>query len=177
MQWFSLERWLTIFTRWVALFGLILLLLLALFIVSDIIMRWLFHATFAGVLDLSAVLLPVIVATCFPIAVLQRQHVTIRFLGKALGPRREIWLELFGSLVLLLFLILMTWQFILHTADMQALGDHTWVIQISMAPWWWTTTTLMASCIPLQALIAISQFTRAATGRRAEQRPPNSFEF
>ncbi len=169
MQWFSLERWFTIFTRWVAFFGLILLLILTLFILSDVIMRGLFNAPYAGVLDISQLLLPVIVSTCFPIAVLQRRHVTIRFLGKALGPRGEIWLECFGSLVFLLFLILVTWQFILHTADMQAAGEHTWVIQFAMAPWWWVTTAMMTSCVPLQGLIVLSDFVKAVTGRIAEQ--------
>jgi TRAP-type C4-dicarboxylate transport system permease small subunit len=169
MQWFSLKRWLTIFTQWVALFGLILLLILALFILSDVIMRWLFNAPYAGVLDISQLLLPVIVSTCFPIAVLQRHHITIRFLGKAAGPRGETWLECFGSLVFLLFLTLVAWQFILHTADMQAAGEHTWVIQLPMAPWWWITTAMMTSCVPLQGLIVVSHFVRAVTGRIAEQ--------
>lgn len=164
-----LERWLYIFTRWVALFGLIILLLFALFIMGDILMRWLFSAPYEGVVDLSRVLLPVIVSTCFPIALLQRQHITIRFLGSALGPRRETWFDLFGASALLLFFVLVAWQFVLHTADLQAVGEYTWVIQLPMAPWWWVTTSVMASCVPLQGLIVVSQFVRAVTGRGAEQ--------
>ncbi len=177
MQWFSLERWLTIFTRWVAFFGLILLLILALFILGDVIMRWLFNAPYAGVLDISQLLLPVIVSTCFPIAALQRHHVTIRFLGRALGPGRQAWFDLFGASVLLLFFVLVTWQFILHTADMQAAGEHTWVIQLTMAPWWWVTTAMMASCVPLQVLIVLSYFVRAVTGKGDDRDPLSSLEF
>ncbi len=160
-----LERWLYIFTRWVALFGLIILLLFALFIMGDVMMRWLFSAPYEGVVDFSSVLLPVIVSTCFPIALLQRQHITIRFLGRALGPSRETWFDLFGASALLLFFVLVAWQFVLYTADMQAVGEYTWVIQLPMAPWWWVTTFVMASCVPLQGLIVVSQFVRAVTGR------------
>ena len=171
MHWFYLEKRLTAFTRWLAFLGFFLLLLLSLIIVIDIFMRWLFHAPLAGTGDISKVLLPVIVSTCFPIAVHQRRHVTIRFLGNSLGPRRGTYLELFGSLVLLVFLLLMSWQLILHTAEMQAAREHTWVIQILMAPWWWVTTAIMASCLPLQSFIVLSCLIRVVTGRSPDGAP------
>ena len=177
MYWSRLERGLTVCTRWVALFGLIILLLFALLVMGDVTMRWLFRAPYEGVVDLSRVLLPVIISTCFPIALLQRQHITIRFLGRALGPRREAWLDLFGASALLLFFALVAWRFVIDTADMQAVGEYTWVIKLPMAPWWWVTTAVIASCVPLQGLIVISHLVQALTGRGAEQGLVHTPEF
>ena len=169
MLWLRLQRELDVAARWVAFSGLIILLLLALVIMGDVVMRWLFNAPYEGVVDFSGVLLPLIVSACFPIALVRRQHITIRFLGRAIGSRTAAWFDFFGASTLLLFLVLVAWQFILYTADMQAVGEHTWVIQLPMAPWWWVTTSVMASCVPLQGLIVVSHFVRAVTGSGAEQ--------
>ncbi len=169
MSWAQIERWLFIFSRWVALCGLSSLLLLALFIIVDIVMRWLLNTPYEGVGDISRVLLPIIVSSCFPIGLLQHRHITIRLLGRTLGPHCEACFNFFGGIALLLFLSLVAWQFTLYTVELQAVGEYTWVIQLPMAPWWWVTTCVMASCVPLQALLVVSNFIRDVTGRGAPQ--------
>jgi len=173
----QLERWSYISARWVAFCGLTLLLLFAFFVMGDVMMRWLFSTPYEGVVDLSSVLLPVIVATCFPVALLRRQHVTIRFLGKTFGPRAEAWFDLFGASALLLFLVLVVWQFFLHTEDMQAVGEHTWVIHLPMAPWWWVATSVLAFCVPVQGLLVVSHFVRAVKGEGSEPDPADVRDF
>ena len=177
MSWAQIERWLFIFSRWVALCGLSILLLLALFIIVDIVMRWLLNTPYEGVGDISRVLLPIIVSSCFPIGLLQQRHVTIRFLGKSLGPHWEATFNLFGGILFLLFFSLVAWQFTLYTIELQAVGEHTWVIQIPMAPWWWVTTGIMASCVPLQALRVVANFIRDVTGRGAPQGLEEGMQF
>ena len=162
-----MERGLYLFSRWVALCGLTILLLLALFIIGDIVMRWLWDKPYEGVGDISRVLLPIIVTSCFPIGLLEHRHVTIRFLGKTLGQPWEAYLNLFGGILLLLFFSLVAWQFALYTMELQSVGEHTWVIQIPMAPWWWITTCVVASCVPLQALLVFTNFFRDVTDRSA----------
>ena len=169
MTWVRIERWLFIFSRWVALCGLSILLLLALFIIVDIVMRWFLNTPYEGVGDIYRELLPIIISSCFPIGVLQHRHVTIRFLGKSLGPHWEAYFNLFGGILFLLFFSLIAWQFTLYTIELQAVGEYTWVIQIPLAPFWWFTTCVMASCVPLQALLVVSNFIRDVTGRGAPQ--------
>ncbi|NIO11785.1 MAG: TRAP transporter small permease subunit, partial [Deltaproteobacteria bacterium] len=80
---------------------------------------------------------------CFPISLLQRQHVTIQFLGRILGDRWELSLNFFGGLLLALFFGLVAWQFTVYTLELQNVGEHTWVVQIPLAPWWWITTLVV----------------------------------
>ena len=155
-----LDRW----TRSVALVGLTGLLFLAFFIILDVLMRWVFNAPFDSVADISQLAMPVVVAATFPVSVLYRQHVTIRFLGKALGPRAAAWLETVGTTLLLFFLILIAWQFTVYTAELKAGNDVTWVVELSLWPWWMVTTMLVLVAIPLQTLNAVIQFIRAASG-------------
>ncbi len=163
----KIEGGLFLFSRWVGLCCLLLLLLLSLFILGEIMMRWLLNTPYEGVGDISRLLLPIIVSSCFPIGLLQHRHVTIRLLGRTLGPHWEAWFNLFGGIALLLFFALVAWQFTLYTVELAAVGEHTWVIQIPMAPWWWVTTCVMASCVPLQGLLVISNFIRDVTDRES----------
>ncbi len=177
MTWVRIERLLFIFSRCVGLCGLSILLLLAVFIIIDIVIRWLLNTPYEGVGDISRVLLPIIISSCFPIGLLQHRHVTIRFLGKSLGPHWEAWFNLFGGICLVLFFSLIAWQFTLYTIELQAVGEHTWVIQIPMTPWWWVTTCIMASCVPLQALRVVFDFIRDVTGRGAPQSYKEGMQF
>lgn len=173
----QMEKALYLFSRWVALGGLSILLLLALLIIADILMRWLLGKPYEGVGDLSRVLLPIIVTSCFPIGLLEHRHVTIRFLGKTLGHPWEAYLNLFGGILLLLFFSLVAGQFVLYAMELQSVGEHTWVIQIPMAPWWWITTVVMACCIPLQAVLVFAEFYRDMTGRISARKIEEGIQF
>ncbi len=154
---------------WIALIGALCIMAMAAAIVVDVLMRWVFNAPILGVDDLGRYNLAVIVASFFPVCLVGGHFVTIRFVGKALGPRRALWLEALGGLATLLVFVLFTWQFFRFTLDDVTLtGLATPVLEIPQAPWWWVVTVIVAICAPVQAIVLYEAVLRAARG---EPRP------
>lgn len=161
------ERRLGRIARAVALIGLAGLVLIAGLTVADVLGRWLFHMPLNGARDFSQVSIVVVVAACFPAAVIDRQHITIRFLGEWLGPRAAVWLDAFGAAVLFLVLAVVAWQFVVYTGELIRENQHTWIIRLQYYPWWIVGTALFAITAILQLLIVVVQIVRAICGQSA----------
>lgn len=147
---------------WVALIGAAAIMLMAAAIVIDVVMRWLFNAPILGVDDLGKYNLAVIVASFFPLCLVGGHFVTIRFVGKALGPLRALWLEAFGNFMTLLVFGLLAWQFFRFTLyDVTLTGLATPVLEIPQAPWWWVVTAIILICVPIQMIVLLESWLRA----------------
>ena len=153
----------------IALIGALAILAMSGAIVVDVIMRSVFNAPILGVDDLGRFNLAVIVASFFPVCLVGGHFVTIRFVGKALGPLRALWLEAFGNFMTLLVFMLLAWQFFRFTLyDVTLTGLATDVLEVPQAPWWWVVTTIIVICVPIQLIVLIESLIRAA---RKEPRP------
>jgi len=151
--------------NWVALIGAFAIMLMAGAIVGDVLMRWLFNAPILGVDDLGKYNLAVIVSSFFPLCLVGGHFVTIRFVGKALGTMRALWLEAFGSLMTLLVFLLLAWQFVRFTVwDVTLTGLATPVLEIPQAPWWWVVTAIIVLCVPVQVYVLFESWVRAIRG-------------
>ena len=137
-------------------------------------MRWLFNAPILGVDDLSIYILAVVVSSFFPAGLAGEKFVTIRFLGKALGPKSALWLEVFGALCTLAVFTLIAWKVFFYAADITRTGQATIVLQLPQAPWWWIVTVIFAFCIPVQVIVLIKKFLQALKGPMPAQGPAGS---
>ncbi|MEQ8707410.1 MAG: TRAP transporter small permease subunit [Rhodospirillales bacterium] len=153
------------FTRHVATLGFSGLVVIAFLTMIDATGRWLNGPRIPGFGDIGELVYPIVIATCFPAGLLQGHNITIRFLGKAAGPRIQSWLELLGSTAVLIFFSLLVWQFVLLTMDLQANNRTTGTVQIPVAAWWWITTVIMAICIPVQGWVVANRAWSAITGQ------------
>lgn len=140
-------------TRWLALIGLVGLVVVALVTIIDVLLRWLLSMPVDGVSEVSRLVVAVSIASFFPMALADRHHISIEFLGAALGPRARLWLDTLAHLVTSLFFLVMGWQFILYTLEISESGETTWLLGWNVTPWWMVTTVFMLICIPIQALI------------------------
>lgn len=157
--------------NWIALIGALAILVLACAIVVDVLMRWLLNSPILGVDDVGKYNLAVIVASFFPVCLVGGHFVTIRFLGRALGTRCSLWLEVFGGLATLFVFALFAWQFFRFTLyDVTRTGLATPVLEIPQAPWWWVVTTIIVVCVFIQVLVLWESVSRARRGepRKAE---------
>lgn len=146
----SLRRW----TNWIALVGAVGIMLIAATIVIDVIARWVFNSPILGVDDLSKFSVAIVISSFFPICLVGGHFVTIRFVGKALGQRANLWLEVFGGLVTLFIFCLFAWQFFRFTLfDVTLTGLATVVLEVPQAPWWWIVTTIISLCVPIQLAV------------------------
>jgi len=161
------ERKLGRIARAVALIGLAGLVLIAGLTVADVLGRWLFHMPLNGARDFSQVSIVVVVAACFPAAVIDRQHITIRFFGEWLGPRAAAWFDVFGAALLFLVLAVVAWQFTIYTGELIHENQHTWIVGLQYYPWWIVGTALFAIAALLQFLIVVVQVLRAIAGTAA----------
>lgn len=133
--------------------GVAALLILSVAILADAICRSVFLAPIFGLSDLVELTAPVIVASCFPMALTNRQHITIRFLGRALPSRPGQAMEFFGQTVTLCVFVGISWHVGLYTADLIEHRQFTWLLEIPIWPSWMLATFLIAVCVPIQAAV------------------------
>lgn len=150
--------------RWLALIGLIGLVGLALITIADVLMRWLLNSPMDGVADLGRLIVAVVVSTFFPLALAERRHISIKFLGSAFGPRGRAWLEFFSALVTMVFFTVLLWELFKFTEELFESGETTWILGLPVAPWWTAATAFMFICLPIQSAVLVSVFNTALAG-------------
>ncbi len=159
-------------SRYLALIGLIGLVVVALVTIGDVLLRWLFNSPVDGVAEISRLVVAISIASFFPMALTDRHHITIEFLGNWLGPRARLWLDLLGHVATSFFFLVLGWQFILYVLELKEAGETTWLLGWAVTPWWVVTTLFMLICIPVQGLI-LYHHLRAVLGRESAL-PPTS---
>lgn len=134
-----------------AIIGLVGLLVLSLAILLDALSRTFFNAPIYGLSDLVEILAPVIVASCFPTAIANRQNITIRYLGRALSARLGQYVELFGQVATLVIFVGIVYQIGRYTLGLIEHAQHTWLLGIPIYPSWILATGLIAISVPTLA--------------------------
>jgi len=147
-------------TRVFSLLGVTIFTALSAIIVVNIILTSVFSTPFQDTEEIARTLLPVGIAACFPAALWQGRHITIRFLGNLLSEKISRVLEVFGACATLLFLTLVFWQLSVYTGELRAVGEHTWTLEWPLAPFWWFATAFMGLCIPIQIMIILNAVNR-----------------
>lgn len=148
-------------TQAVALIGFAGLVGVAFLIFYDGGARYLNGPRIHGLKDYGEVIYPLVIASCFPAGLLRQTNVTVRVFGKVGGPRLNAWLEAFAAFVVLVFFVILAWQFVKLTGKYADAGRTTRTIGIPLAPWWWVTTVIMTACVPVQLYVFLS-WVRAA---------------
>jgi len=143
----------------IAATGLLALTVLAIVTMLDIAGRELFRVPISGFSDIADLIVVFAAASCFPISLIERHHVTVRFLGKLNWRFREV-LDLLGHALMLAVFALMCWQVVVYALDVYQRGQTTWLIRIPVWPLWFATAAIMVVCVPAQSLIVIGQVRR-----------------
>jgi len=146
-------------TELIALIGLSCLLIQAIMIVIDVLLRLFLNSPLFGMEDINQLLITIILASFFPILLIDSKNITIDFLGQLLGTKFKVWLDVVGQLITLLLFILVVWQLAIFSIEVEI--QHTLILQIPIAPFWWLTSGLMALCIPAQLIVTASKIHQA----------------
>ena len=155
----SLETTIRKIAQVIALAGLSCLLIQATMIVVDVLLRWVFNSPLFGMEDINQLLISVILASFFPILLIDSKNITIDVLGEVLGARTKAWLDVVGQLTTLILFVLVVWQLTLFSIEVN--NQTTLILQLSIAPTWWLTTGLMGLCIPAQLIVTVSKIRKA----------------
>ena len=165
---FRLEERIGRWTRAIAVAGFVCLLLVALGTTVDVLLRWIANAPIKGLNDINGLVVAIVIASCLPLVIAERQNISIRFLGDALGAKPSRWLQALGSAALLAFVALVGWQLVLHTLGMAESGRTTWHLRIPVTPWWSIATAIVLLCIPAQAIAFAADVARAIEGKNRD---------
>lgn len=140
------------------------LLSVAVLTVADILARWLLGTPLAGVDDVTKLAIIVVISACFSAGLFERRQIQIRFLGSLLGRRGAATLDAFAALATTLVFVLITWQMAVYADEVTRSGETTFLLRIPVGPIWWTATVFFALCVPLQAVVALSDISRIVSG-------------
>lgn len=154
--------------RALALVGFFGLLVLASMITLDVLLRWLFNAPLQGVNDVSAVVMAVVIAACIPANLAMKQNIKVEVLGAIGGPRLHRVLDVFASVLTLIFIVLMAWQFIPFANGLRETGERTWVLAWPVWPWWTATAVMMVLAVIVQAIVLILDVVELLAGGSAD---------
>ncbi|MSU90916.1 TRAP transporter small permease subunit [Rhodobacteraceae bacterium 2CG4] len=151
-------------TQTVALTGFAGLVVVALLTFYDGSARYIGVPRISGFHDYGELVYPIVIASCFPAGLLRQSNVTVRILGKLIGPRGSMALEAFAGLLTLAFFAVLAWQFVALTSNYAEAGRTTRTVEIPLAIWWWIATAIMALCVPVQAYVTWAWARAAWTG-------------
>ncbi len=152
----QLEQFARWFSNWLAMLGLIGLVVLALITIASVMMRWLFSHPLEWVEDIYRLLIAVVIASFFPSAYAQRGHIAIHFLSLILSEGGRKALAVFAAFITFLFTCVLGWQLIKYTQEVWETGETTWLLGINVTPWWVVATGLLLISIPVQLIVVLS---------------------
>ena len=154
-------------TNLVAMIGATGILVVSITILLDILLRVIFNSPLEGLGDITKFTFAVVIASFYPVGLVAGHNVTIRFLGKALGERAGLWLEVFGAIITFTVVILLAWKVFGFTAIVTRDGLATLTLELPQAPWWWGVSGIFILCMPVQLFVLFDRLYQAVTGRAA----------
>ena len=168
----SAEARLRAASQTLALIGFAGLLGLAVMTSLDVLLRWLAGTPIQGVNDVSAVVMAVVISACIPANLAMKQNISVEVFGSlAGGGRAESALTAFASLVTLIFIILVAWQFVPYAANLPTNGDRTWVLAWQVWPWWTAASVMMILAAVVQLVVFLADFAALVRGGNGPPEP------
>jgi TRAP-type C4-dicarboxylate transport system permease small subunit len=148
-------------THAIALAACAALLVISLITFADVLLRWLVSKPILGFNDFAALATAAACAACFPTLIVRRGNLTVRFVGKMLGPRVAKALDIFGALVTAAFFCAMAWQYLRFTLEMMRGRERMPILGWLVWPPWSIVTVMIA----VTALASILTLLLIASGR------------
>jgi TRAP-type C4-dicarboxylate transport system permease small subunit len=135
----------------VAVVGLTVLMILAVLTLADGLMRSLLNYPLDGVRDAGSLAIAIGISCCFPIALMERSNITMRFITPLFGSRAGHFCDLLAALLTGLIFLGMAYKLTRYASDLAHTDDMTWILHIPTAPFWF----VVAAVIWLSFLIQI----------------------
>jgi TRAP-type C4-dicarboxylate transport system permease small subunit len=163
----AIEKSITATANAIAVAGLFVLLVLAVFTLFDGLLRAFANFPLDIVREVGDLVAAVCGACCLPIALLHRNNITLRIFDKILPPLGVRIIDVFAALLVEIVLIAMAFEFYLHGVKTINAGDVTWLLNVPKAPFWFAVDALLWVAVLVQTFVLIQDLT----GRRPGQSP------
>ncbi len=155
-----LEHICVLWTRPVASLGVAGMLTAAGATVLDVLMRWLFNSPFPALNEVTAMLFAVAISATVPAGLANKVNLRIDLLTRFMTPRLGMWLDSVGSLILLTFFSLLTWQIYVYAGQLAEQGRGTVMLGLPQAPFIYGVAVLLTIGCLVQVVVALNNFRK-----------------
>lgn len=136
-------------------------------VLIDVALRWTLNYPLHGLEDVTALVITVAVAACLPAGFALGSNITVRVVGRALGPRGVAWLDAFGQTFACAFVALVAWQLVVYAGDVSV--RKSLILGLPIAPAWRVAAALVVLAALVQILVLVASIAAAWRGRPLEQ--------
>jgi TRAP-type C4-dicarboxylate transport system permease small subunit len=147
-----------------AVAGLAILLVLAVFTLFDGLLRAVANYPLDLVREVGDLVAAICGACCLPIALLYRNNITLRIFEKILPPNGTRVIDVFASFLVELVMIGMAWEFYFFSVKTMRANDVTWLLNVPKAPFWFIVDAVLWVAVLVQAFVLVQDIA----GRRTQ---------
>lgn len=147
-----------------AIIGFTGLVIIAFMTVVDVCLRYLGISRIPGLNDIEEVAFAIVIASCFPAGLKKGNAVTVRILGKLLGPKAHSLLDVIGATFMLAFFCLVAFEFISFTMSYAADSRTTSTLEWPVSPVWAIVSLIMIACVCVQTWVLAQTLVATKTG-------------
>jgi len=149
------ERTATIVAQVLAVLGLVLLVSFAAGTLADGVLRRFAGRPIDAVRDLGGLIVAIAVACCFPLALLQRANITIKFVSEFVSVRAGRVFDALASVIVFVILVLVARQFFIYAGQLVVSGDMTTMLSVRVAPFWFVVSGVLWIAAATQATVVV----------------------
>ena len=142
-----------------AVAGLSLLLMLAVFTLPDGLLRAIANMPIDLVREIGDMVAAISGACCLPIVLLRRNNIVLRLFDRVLPPSDVRVLDTLAALLVEVVMIGMAWQFYLFGLKTLRAGDVTWMLNWPKAPFWFAVDVIIWAAVAVQTFVLIEEIT------------------
>jgi TRAP-type C4-dicarboxylate transport system permease small subunit len=164
----AIEKIVTGAANGLAVGGLSILLVLAVFTLCDGLLRAFANYPLDIVREIGDLVAAICAACCLPIALLHRNNITIRIFEKILPPSGTRVIDAAADALIALVMVGMAWQFYLFGVKTARAGDVTWMLNIPKAPFWFVVDAVLWVGAAVQVLVLVKVIVGAPMARSEE---------
>jgi len=154
-----------------AVAGLSLLLVLAVFTMLDGLLRAVANMPIDLVREIGDLVSAICGASCLPIALLHRGNIVLRAFGNILPARAVRAIDVCSALIVQIVMIGMAWQFYLFSVKTMRAGDVTWLLGLPKAPFWFVVDGILWIAVVVQAFVLVEECLGARSSASPEIAP------
>ena len=137
-------------SRWIATAGVGLMLALCALTIFEVVVRAVSGWAIAGLNEITAGVMAIAVTACLPVGLSIRGQLQIEFFTKLTAPSVQSWFKILSSAALLVFFVVLGWEFFLEAEADLSRGATTSILRIPQAPVKMIVTALMVVAAVVQ---------------------------
>jgi C4-dicarboxylate transporter DctM subunit len=157
-------------SRIAAFVGVVGMLIIGIVTAFDVIvLRSIFNAPIAGSNEFLSTIFAVAIAAVLVSGLAQRSTLEIDFLKTFVSERTAAWMRVFGHMLFLVILCLISWQVLVYSLNAIGIGKITIVLQWPLWPFLLAISFFVALCVPVQLVVVLSMIAETLETRTDDE--------